>query len=125
MTVRHDNAVALLDFHVFEVYDFDILIGHPIEKFLKDASTKGELDIKLDGKKFSIPISRSRNTSSEISPEDEPIEEVRAIDPFESPETLLEQEAEKFIREEDKLFVTPWPKSAYGPALQRGEHACA
>ena len=34
VTVRHADVEASLDFHVFEVLEFDILIGHPIEKLL-------------------------------------------------------------------------------------------
>ena len=30
--VWYDNSEIALDFHIFEVQDFDVLIGHPIEK---------------------------------------------------------------------------------------------
>jgi hypothetical protein len=35
-----------LDFHVFDIQDFDILIGHPLEKLFVDPPKIGELDIK-------------------------------------------------------------------------------
>ena len=31
LLVRHDDFEVAFDFHIFDVYDFDILIGHPIE----------------------------------------------------------------------------------------------
>jgi len=33
-TIRLDGVETILDFHVFEVHDFDILIGHTIKKLL-------------------------------------------------------------------------------------------
>jgi hypothetical protein len=30
--VWYDNSEIALDFHIFEVQDFDVLIGHPVEK---------------------------------------------------------------------------------------------
>ena len=47
MTVKHENVDVILDFHVFDVQDFDLMIGHPIEKFLMDAPTQGKLDVRL------------------------------------------------------------------------------
>ena len=38
ITVQHVNAKVALDFHVFEIYDFDTLIGHPLEKNLHGAT---------------------------------------------------------------------------------------
>jgi len=37
----------ILDFHVFDIQDFDLLIGHPIEKLLMDALTQSELDVRI------------------------------------------------------------------------------
>uniref|UniRef100_K4AI62 Uncharacterized protein n=1 Tax=Setaria italica TaxID=4555 RepID=K4AI62_SETIT len=47
MSIGHRDVDATLDFHVFEVQDFDTLIGHPIENFLLDALTLGKLDVHL------------------------------------------------------------------------------
>lgn len=59
--IMHGDVEAFLDFHVFKVHDFNLLIGHPIEKLRIDASTLNDLNLKLGGKTFSVPISRSRN----------------------------------------------------------------
>uniref|UniRef100_K3ZZS9 Uncharacterized protein n=1 Tax=Setaria italica TaxID=4555 RepID=K3ZZS9_SETIT len=42
--IWHENIEVALDFHIFEVYDFNILIGHPIEKLFLDAPILGTLN---------------------------------------------------------------------------------
>ena len=51
---------------------------------------------------FSVQISRATNSMAEPSLETEPIMEVTGILPFDSPESLLEKDAKKFIKEEDE-----------------------
>uniref|UniRef100_K3YMZ4 Uncharacterized protein n=1 Tax=Setaria italica TaxID=4555 RepID=K3YMZ4_SETIT len=46
VSIGHRDIEAALDFYIFEVQDFDILIGHPIENFLLDASTLGKLNFQ-------------------------------------------------------------------------------
>ena len=69
----------ILDFHVFDVQDFDFMIGHPIEKLLMDAPTQGKLDVRLGKETFFVQISRATNSMAEPSPESEPIVEVMGI----------------------------------------------
>jgi hypothetical protein len=45
-----------LDFHVFNIIDFDILIGHPLEKLFLEPPKTGDLDVKLGRDTFTIPI---------------------------------------------------------------------
>ena len=45
--VWYDKTELALDFHIFEVQDFDILIGHPIEKMFQNVSSLGTLDVTL------------------------------------------------------------------------------
>ena len=45
VSIRHEDVKIILDFHMFDVQDFDLLIRHPIEKFLTDASTQGTPDV--------------------------------------------------------------------------------
>jgi hypothetical protein len=68
MCLLHDNVEAALDFHVFDVHDFDILIGHPIEKVFQEVPTLGTLNVRLGREIFSIPISQPKNSPAEISP---------------------------------------------------------
>jgi len=99
--VCHDDFEVALDFHVFDVYDFDILIRYPLEKLFLEAPLLGTLDVKLERETFSILISRAKNSPAGLLPQPEPVEEVMAISPFEPSESSLEQDAELFIQEED------------------------
>ena len=47
--VWHMDTEIALDFHVLEVQDFDILIGHPVEERFLDVSTLGKLNVSLEG----------------------------------------------------------------------------
>jgi hypothetical protein len=56
VSIYYDNMVMGLDFYVFDVQDFDILIGHPLEKLFADPSKIGDLDVKLGRESFSIQV---------------------------------------------------------------------
>ena len=58
--VCHDDFEVALDFYIFDVYDFDILIGHPIKKLFLEAPLLGTIDFKLGRETFSLPISREK-----------------------------------------------------------------
>ncbi len=45
--VCFEDKEAILDFHVFEIQDFDILIGLPIEQLLINTPRLGSLKITL------------------------------------------------------------------------------
>jgi hypothetical protein len=53
VSIRHKDVKASLDFYVFKVPNFNILIGHPIEKLLTDVPDSGNLSVRL-GMKFSL-----------------------------------------------------------------------
>jgi hypothetical protein len=55
-TIHHDDVVMALDFHVFDIQDFDIMIGHSLEKLFIGPSKIGGLSINLGRDTFSIPI---------------------------------------------------------------------
>nr|CAD39877.2 OSJNBb0058J09.16 [Oryza sativa Japonica Group] len=98
--VYFEEREAILDFHVFEIQDFDILIRLPIEQLLINTPHLGSLKITLGENEFSIPFSRARITLTDPLPEIELVEEVTAVPPHESPEALLEDEVPDFIKEE-------------------------
>ena len=60
--VWHTKMEIALDFHVFKVQDFDILIGHSVEKLFLDVSTLGELEVSLGGKPYTLPIGQTKNS---------------------------------------------------------------
>ena len=68
-----------LSFYVFDIWEFDLLIGHPIERLLHDGR-KGSINVSL-GKSInlSIPITRSLHVKTKLSPEQDPMEEIMAL----------------------------------------------
>jgi len=110
VSIRYGDVKASLDFHVFEVPNFDVLIGHPIEKLLTDAPNSGSLSIRLGKETIAVPIIRTQNSVAEISPIIEPMAEVLEVNLIESSESTLEEEAEEFIKEEadfDEILELP------------------
>ena len=43
--VYHGEVEMALDFHVFDIQDFDIMIGHPLEKLFVESPRSGDLDV--------------------------------------------------------------------------------
>ena len=56
ISLYHNNVEVALDFHVFDIQDFDIMIGHPLEKLFVKPPKSGDLEIKLGRDMFSVPI---------------------------------------------------------------------
>ena len=98
MSIRDEDVEIILDFHMFDVQDFDLLIGHPIEKFLTNASTQGTPEVHPGKETSFVQIAIATNTMIEPSLDSEPIEEVKGIILVDSPESLLEKGAEKSSR---------------------------
>ena len=65
--VWYKKAEIALDFHVFEVQGFDVLIGQPIEKLFQIISSSGTLDATLGGRAFRSLILRSKDSLAEGS----------------------------------------------------------
>jgi hypothetical protein len=83
------ETVVHLDFHIFAILEFDLLIGYPFEKLLHEKPSHGSLNEKL-GKTASvahpvIPI-------AEHHPNNDPFEEVKCISPFISLKLACETE---------------------------------
>ena len=106
ITLYHGNVEMALDFHVFDIQDFNIMIGHPIEKLFLDPPKIGDLDVKLGRDTFTIPITRSKNSMAESLPHLNLPKEVMSVLPFDSPESSLEKDAKLFVEEEDDLGET-------------------
>ena len=89
ITIHHNNVEMALDFHVFEIWDFDILIGHPLEKLIVEPPSSGALGIKLGRDTFTIPITRAKNLMAESLPYPNLPKKVQSVSPFDSPESSL------------------------------------
>ena len=83
--IWYEKVEIALDFHVFEVQDFDVLIGQPIKKLFQIISSSGTLDVTLGGRAFSSPILRSKDSLAEPTPQEEQVDEVEAFSPAETP----------------------------------------
>ena len=66
--IWYDKIELGLDFQIFEVQDFDVLIGHPVEKMFQNISPLGTLDVTLGGKAISLPILRSKDFMAKPTP---------------------------------------------------------
>jgi hypothetical protein len=104
--IYHNNVEVAVDYHVFDIQSFDIMIGHPLEKFIMEPPASSNLDVKLGRDSFSIPITRAKNLVAYSLPHSKLPEEVMYVSPFESPESSLEKDAEFFVKEEDDLGET-------------------
>ena len=101
ISVWYEKSEIALDFHVFEVQDFDVLIGQPIEKLFQIISSSGTLDVTNGGRDFSSPILQSKDSLAEPMPQEEQADEVQAIFPTDTPESSLVKDAKLVIQEED------------------------
>jgi hypothetical protein len=80
-----------LSFYIFDIMEFDLLIGQPIERLIQDGQT-GKLNIRLR-KNFKVPLSitHSINAKTESCPEPDSIKE----DKVASLEHLMEPNLEE------------------------------
>ena len=83
-----------LDFHVFDIKDFDVIIGHPLEKLFAELPESlpesRDLELKLGRETYSFPITQAKNSMIDSLPNLTLPMEVMAISPFELPKSSLE-----------------------------------
>lgn len=97
VNVLTSDTEVILDLHVFDVLDFDLLIGVPIERLLDKTLSVGYLDVSLGKETFSVSLGQAKNAMADPFPEEDLAEEVMAAFPFESPEAILEHDAQQFV----------------------------
>jgi hypothetical protein len=97
--IKVDETKVYLSFYIFDTWEFDLLIGHPLERLIHDGR-KGSVNVHL-GKSLSlsIPIIQSLHTKMELSPEQEPMEGIMSMSFLESSDKDLEEIAKDFIKE--------------------------
>jgi hypothetical protein len=54
--VIYNDAQVILDFHVFDIKSFDLMIGLSFGKFLREISAQGKLDIRIGKEVLSVRI---------------------------------------------------------------------
>ena len=82
-----DKTEVRLDFHIFAILEFDLLLGYPFEKLFQEKSSHGSLNEEF-GKITSA--THLDNSKVEHHPNNDPFEEVKFITPFISPSPSLE-----------------------------------
>jgi hypothetical protein len=77
LPIQVNGTKVHLSFYIYDIMEFDLLIGQPIERLIQEEQT-GKLNIRL-GKNFklSIPITHSLNAKTEPIPEEDPMKEVK------------------------------------------------
>ena len=56
ITLHAEDVDLVLDFYIFDIQDFNILIGHPMEKLYADPLRIGEINVKLGRDTYSIQV---------------------------------------------------------------------
>jgi len=92
-----DKIEVNLDFHIFNILDFDLLLGSPFEKLL---ISYGSLDKKLR-KTASTTVSCLENSMAKHFPEPNPLKEMVHESPFIPFESILFEVAKSATSEEN------------------------
>ena len=82
--VKKDKIEVCLDFHVYPVIDFDLLIGSPLENLLQEKSSQGSLSYESEE---TSPISFPKNPMEEHHDNHNLFKETTLMSPFISPNT--------------------------------------
>ena len=97
-----------LSFYVFNIWEFDILIGLPIERLLHEGRQRS-INVSLrKSLNLSIPITRSLHVKTELSPEQDLMEHIMAASLLEASNKDLKEDAQDFIQDEEEL-KDPFP----------------
>jgi hypothetical protein len=100
-----------LNFYIFDVWEFDVLIGLPIERLIQEGQI-GKLNVRLGkGFKLSVPINHSLKAKIEPLLEPDLIEVVKVASLEELIEPNLEYDVQFFTDEvdEDEGPIDPEP----------------
>jgi hypothetical protein len=109
LSIQVKHTMVHLSFYIFDIVEFDLLIGQPIKRLIQEGQT-GKLTIHLE-KNFKLPLSitHSLNAKMESCPEPDPIKEDKITSLEHVTEPNLEDDAEFFIEEEDDDPLEPEP----------------
>ena len=80
--VKIDKIEVCLDFHVYPIINFDLLIGSPLENFLREKSSQGSLGHDSGETTFTTPISCPENPMAEHHDDHDPFVETMLTLPF-------------------------------------------
>ena len=87
-----DKIKVFIDFHIYAILEFDILIGYPLENLIQEKPSHGGLDEKLGTTASATPTPCPESPKVKQQPNHNPFEEVKIISPFVSPKAAYETE---------------------------------
>jgi hypothetical protein len=90
--MKINETKVCLDFHIYAILDFDLLIGYPLEKLFKEKPSHGSLGEKLGTTASATHIPSLENPKAKQQPNHNTFEEVKFISPFVSPKLACETE---------------------------------
>jgi len=77
-----DKIKVFIDFHIYAILEFDILIGYPLENLIQEKPSHGGLDEKLGTTASATPIPCPKSLMAKQHPNHDLFEEVKIISPF-------------------------------------------
>jgi hypothetical protein len=80
--VTIDKIEVKLDFHIYPIIDFELLIGYPLENHLQEKSSQGSLNHDSRKTSFTTPISCPAIPMAEHHLDHNSQEEVMFVSPF-------------------------------------------
>ena len=98
-----DKIEINLDFHIFDILDFDLLLGFPLETFL---ASQGNLDVTLRKTASATATSCLENSMAKHFPEPNPVKEMMHESPFIPYESILSEVAKSVASEKHYLKVS-------------------
>ena len=79
-----DRIEVFIDFHIYAILKFDILISYPLENLIEQKPFHGGLDEKLGETIVATPIPYPKSPIAKQHPNHDPFKEVKFISPFTS-----------------------------------------
>ena len=119
MSVKIDKIEVCLDFHVYPIIDFDLLIGSLLENLLREKSSQGSLGHDSGETTFTTPISCPENPMAEHHDDHDPFVETMLTLPFISPniasppDPLNDALLKEYIREELSNRIVDFPEAVW------------
>jgi len=114
--IKINETEVFLDFHIYAILDFDLLIGYLLEKLLKEKPSHGSLDEKLGTTASTTPIPCPKSPKAKQQPIHNPFEEVKFTSLFISPKLAYETE----LSSSPSLKLEPCPSGHQNIVLDSG-----
>jgi hypothetical protein len=101
MLIKTDKIEVHLDFRIYPILDFDLLLGYPLERLHLEDLPQGSIGKKLRKSASTTTSSCLENPKAKPLSEQNLLEKVMCVSPFVSPELVLFKGIELSTRKED------------------------